>query len=247
MNNFYKFAEEAIETAGKTGERKRQFRAQTASDLARSRMAELERSETGATKRQVMLEAGKESRHLRQYGPEGTATQRLSWVKEQATKEKAAKDFTTRAGGIMGKYISKDVAGNEILDPRLGAAFKRAKALGIDDSEAGLSYLSNAVKFLEGQGKGVGKDAGEDIGKQAPRLSAKSIEEQLPRLSMEDVSLMETAGFITPEKAQELKERELLQQRLTSFMPEEAIVPQTRGAIYYDLLHGRSQRLGEMR
>jgi hypothetical protein len=60
--DFHKFAEKAIEIAGKAGERKRQFRTQTASNLARTRMAELTRSETGATKRQGMIEAGKEKR-----------------------------------------------------------------------------------------------------------------------------------------------------------------------------------------
>ena len=58
MRDFDKFVEEAIKTAGEAGERKRKFRTQTASSLAASRMAELERAETGATRRLGMKEAG---------------------------------------------------------------------------------------------------------------------------------------------------------------------------------------------
>jgi hypothetical protein len=58
MKDFDKFVEEAIKIAGKAGERKRKFKTRTASSLAASRMAELERAETGATKRLGITEAG---------------------------------------------------------------------------------------------------------------------------------------------------------------------------------------------
>ena len=71
MANFMDFAERAIERAGRAGERKREHAIQLSKMGSRSRMAELERSEAGATRRAGLVEAGKESRHKREYGKPG--------------------------------------------------------------------------------------------------------------------------------------------------------------------------------
>lgn len=76
------------------------------------------------------------------------AAQRLSWAKEQATKEQAAKDFTTRAGGIMGKYITRTEAG-EMLDPKMEPIYRKAQAMAIDDPSKALEFLSSEVSRLD--------------------------------------------------------------------------------------------------
>jgi len=74
--NIYKFAENAIDTAGKVGERKRQFATQEASNLATSRKAELERTQLGETKRRGLIETGLKDRSVRQYGIGGSEDRR---------------------------------------------------------------------------------------------------------------------------------------------------------------------------
>lgn len=69
--DFNRFADKAIEIAGKAGERKRQHALASGRNLAESRMAELERTQAGADRRQAMVEAGKETRHEREYGQGG--------------------------------------------------------------------------------------------------------------------------------------------------------------------------------
>lgn len=59
-NRFMRFAEEAIEKAGKVGERKREHAIRLAEMGAKSRMAERERAETGLTRRKGMKIAGAE-------------------------------------------------------------------------------------------------------------------------------------------------------------------------------------------
>lgn len=92
------FAEKAIEIAGQTGERKRQFKTQAASNLAQSRMAELERTQTGATKRQTMIEAGKEKQHEREYG--------RTW----GTRPEAQRGRLRSTGGGVGSFTPSQMA-----------------------------------------------------------------------------------------------------------------------------------------
>ena len=77
-----------------------------------------------------------------------TPAQRLSWAKEQATKEKAAKDFTIRAGGIMGKYIIRTETG-ERLDPKMEPIYREAQAMAINDPSKAVEFLSGEVSRFE--------------------------------------------------------------------------------------------------
>lgn len=69
MPRFMRFAEEAIEKAGKAGERKREHAIRLAEMGTKARMAELEKAEAGLTRRKGMEIAGEKER------------KRLSWVR----------------------------------------------------------------------------------------------------------------------------------------------------------------------
>jgi len=66
------FAENAIDTAGELGERKRKFATESADALAKSRMAELERTQLGETKRRGLIETGLKDRSIRSQTGETT-------------------------------------------------------------------------------------------------------------------------------------------------------------------------------
>lgn len=98
--DFHSFAEKAIEIAGKTGERKRDYDLISKRNLARSNLAETERRQIGETKRRTLMETGAtlrrniqetgldvrgeaieqglESRHLRRFGPGGIEERKLA-------------------------------------------------------------------------------------------------------------------------------------------------------------------------
>lgn len=77
MANFYRFAEEAIEKAGRVGERKREHALKLAEMGEKARMAELERTQLGETRRAGLAERGVERRHLREFGPTGVRTREV--------------------------------------------------------------------------------------------------------------------------------------------------------------------------
>jgi hypothetical protein len=189
-----------------------------------------------------------------QRSAEATAGSRLSLAKERYDKEQAAADFTVRAGGVLGKYITRGEEG-DMLDPRFASAFKRAKAMSLDDPKGALGYLTNAVKLLEGQGKdtaGIGggdinEGIRESVGKQTQRLTAGDIDDQISTLSVEDIDSMESANFITSKKAQDLRKRKLFWQKWQRLAPKwQRLAPETP---VQDNLYGSSSphRLGEIR
>lgn len=61
--DFHGFAEKAIEIAAESGERKRAFKKETAGALAKSQLA-----------KEAKTQQGLETRHLREFGPEGART-----------------------------------------------------------------------------------------------------------------------------------------------------------------------------
>jgi hypothetical protein len=95
MRDFYKFAEKAIETAGEAGRRKRKHAITLEQMGAKSRMAELERTQLGETKRRGMIEAGALERGML------PARTELRGAKAPKSTRMASFDFANKAMSEM--------------------------------------------------------------------------------------------------------------------------------------------------
>ena len=116
MANFMDFAEKAIERAGKAGERRREHQVRLAGMGNRARMAELERAQSGTTRRRGMVEAGSESRHKREY----------------------ARPWGARPKAQQGFRYTELERKQEFARPYQAAETERSKALGsLREAEAG--------------------------------------------------------------------------------------------------------------
>lgn len=83
-------------------EERREFAREKAGALAKSRMAEIEREQTGLTRRQTMVEAGKETQHKREYEKPGSGDLGGFRYAELAGKKKT--------GGARGGFTSSQMA-----------------------------------------------------------------------------------------------------------------------------------------
>lgn len=185
MRDFYKFAEKAIETAGEAGKRKRLFATEKAGALAKSRMSEIEREQIGATRRAriaeegrmtrgVATEAGRETRHLREFGPEGvrtrestlryapgglaergqrltatTAAGRLSEVIKGREKKEGLKLYEAEAESLMTPFGETDAEGEATIPDQLREIYLKGKVEAIRDPKKGLSFLRKSIADYE--------------------------------------------------------------------------------------------------
>lgn len=115
---------------------RRDFRKEQAATLAASRMAELEREQTGQTRRRGMMEAGetkrlgtteggRETRSLRQYGPESYAAKESGWrygdrgiERTRLKQQEEEMGFLYGAGGFEERKLSleKQKARRKLVD-----------------------------------------------------------------------------------------------------------------------------------
>ena len=165
MSDLMRFADRAIDTAKEASVLRREHELKLANAGGRSRMAEIERTETGATRRRSMqeagllarsgltetgisarsraTEAGLESRHLRQYGPESISS-RESGLRygEGGVEDRKLEQSASRSQG-MNDYQQANV-------DQAGEAFQFEK------SQAELKFVSDRLeeKFSHMTSKG---------------------------------------------------------------------------------------------
>jgi hypothetical protein len=110
-------------------------RMEEAGALAKSRMAETEREQVGATRRRGLLEAGAETRHLREFGPEGVRAREVG--------------LRYAPGGLAerGQIRRAETAGERLSDVMRGREEKKATGIYAAETERLLT------PFLEGVGE----------------------------------------------------------------------------------------------
>jgi len=150
MNRLYKFAEKAIETAGEVGAEKREAR----------RLSDI-RTEAGLTTRAKAVEAGRETRHKREYGAPGIgdpggfryaelaskkeAGTRLSAANQTQARKQQLETYDIKTEALFSPHMQYSPEGEATMPSQLRNIFNVGRAMSLDDPEGAQKYVKAEV------------------------------------------------------------------------------------------------------
>jgi len=244
------------------GEKRREeirgFAREEAGALAKAKMAEIEREQTGQTRRAGITEAGamererlqetgRAERGRLQFGAEGVAGRLLSEAVSKTKRERQEKDFDIGVEGMLAKYYKTGVSDTgEIITEKpdwTRSLYAEAKAMG---GKKGLEYIKESI----------GKR--EEIETERARLMAMTPEQLAAEREKEIGAPSVTPKALTPEeqifedikaKTERIspKRRSFFQRAVPDVSPEETERRQRIADVYEKFLVPQQRTLGGWR